>query len=497
MDCPRCGLLDVTGAECPECGVIFAKLRSTAPPRARPRARARGRGGLRIWALAALIFVALAVVVIVYRPRRPGAPQLTASASAGGGPATSAAVPPVPQSSIDDIPFPTPPNLTLELSNDDQRSAQELIAKSRQGGTLGEADLRLAEALHQRYPEDKGLTALLETVLLGLAQGHRKAGRLSQATPLLQRAVALNPNGLPARGLLLANQLEQSDWLGGEGTARQIIALDPRQAEAWRGLGYALMRQDRNAEAIEALKQALQIAPDPQSEALLAHLLKSRRDEQGLTEKKVAHFNVRYDGEEHDAVGREILNVLERHYATLVSVFRHEPATSVAVILLSRQRYYDASGAPAWSGGAYDNLDGKIRVPIADLTTSLTPEVDSTLLHELVHAFIAELSQGTAPRQVHEGVAQYLEGKRVDSMLSPEQVKALAAGRIGGVAGFYLSSLSFVEYLMVLHGQGGINELLTKMGESKDADRAFTEVYGQDFSKTYEAWAQWFYRNSL
>ena len=297
--------------------------------------------------------------------------------------------------------------------------------------------------------------------------------------------------------MLLSIQLEQNDWLGAEATARQLIALNPRLVEAWRGLGYSLLRQDRNAEAIEALRQALQIARDPQSEALLAKLEKGAQDERGLTEKKVSHFNVRYDGEEHDAVGREILRALERHYAELVSVFRHEPATSIAVILLSRQRYYNASGAPAWSGGAYDTLDGRIRIPIADLTTSLSAEVESTLLHELVHAFIAELSQGTAPRQVHEGVAQYLEGKRVDNILTPEQVKALAAGRIGGVAGFYLTSLSFVEYLMAVHGQGGINELLTKMGESKNVDRAFTDVYGDNFDKTHEVWAQWFYRNSL
>jgi hypothetical protein len=498
MDCPRCGLLDVTGAECPQCGVIFTKLRQAPRVAALQRPAPRAHGGRKVLAPIILIFVALTVVVIVFRPRRPAAPNPAASAApVGGAAAKSASAPPVPVSSTDDFPFPTPPNLTQELSKDDKQSAQQLLDKLRRGMAVTEVDLRLADELHQRYPEDKALTAALEGVLLALAQNHKKAGRPLQAVPLLQRVVALNPQSVAARSMLLSIQLEQNDWLGAESTARQIITLDPRQVEAWRGLGYALLRQDRNQEAIEALKQALQIAPDPQSEALLARLLKSSQDEQGLTEKKVSHFNVRYDGEEHDAVGREILNALERHYATLVSVFRHEPATSIAVILLSRQRYYDASGAPAWSGGAYDTLDGKIRVPIADLTTNLTGDVDSTLLHELVHAFIAELSQGTAPRQVHEGVAQYLEGKRVDSMLTPQQVKALAAGRVGGVAGFYLTSLSFVEYLIALHGQGGINDLLTKMGEHRDVDRAFSEVYGQDFTKTYEAWSQWFYRNSL
>jgi tetratricopeptide (TPR) repeat protein len=498
MDCPRCGLLDVTGTDCPQCGVIFAKLRQTAPRVAPPRPAPRSHGSPSLLVPVALIFVALAVVVVLFRPRRPipDEPSAVAPAAATEARVSGDGPPPIPTSTGEDVPFPTPPSLTQELSKEDRRSAQDLVDRLGRG-TATEADVRLAEDLHKRYPEDKPLAALLENALVTLARNHRRAGRTTQAVPLLQRAAALNPASEAARNLLLSIQLEQNDWLGAEATARQLIALNPRLVEAWRGLGYSLLRQDRNAEAIEALRQALQIARDPQSEALLAKLEKGVQDERGLTERKVSHFNVRYDGEEHDAVGREILRALERHYAELVSVFRHEPATSIAVILLSHQRYYNASGAPAWSGGAYDTLDGRIRIPIADLTTSLSAEVESTLLHELAHAFMAELSQGTAPRQVHEGVAQYLEGKRVDNMLTPEQVKALAAGRIGGVAGFYLTSLSFVEYLMAVHGQGGINELLTKMGESKNADRAFTDVYGDNFDKTHEAWAQWFYRNSL
>jgi hypothetical protein len=253
----------------------------------------------------------------------------------------------------------------------------------------------------------------------------------------------------------------------------------PGDAEGLWGLGYALFRQDRNREAIYALRDAVEAGDTGQARALLERLEKGTRDESGMTEQQLAHFHVRYDGDEHTDVGREILRALERHYATLVVSFDHQPAQPVPVILFSRQKYYDASGAPAWSGGAYDTLDGRIRIPIGGLTSSLTPDMDGTLLHELTHAFVHDISRGQAPRDLHEGLAQYMEGKRLASTLSPDQLRALADGRVAGVGGFYLEALGYVEYLVGLRGLGGLKDLLRAMGDSGSAEAAFREIYGK------------------
>ena len=117
-----------------------------------------------------------------------------------------------------------------------------------------------------------------------------------------------------------------------------------------------------------------------------------------MAERRLAHFNVRYDGEEHEAVGREILRALERHYATLASALDYEPTNTITVILFTKEGYYNASGAPAWSGGVYDNIDGRIRVPVGGLTSSLTPDMDQTLIHELTHAFVADRTRGHRAR---------------------------------------------------------------------------------------------------
>jgi hypothetical protein len=136
----------------------------------------------------------------------------------------------------------------------------------------------------------------------------------------------------------------------------------------------------------------------------------------------------------------------------------------------------------------YDNVDGRIRIPIGGLTASLTPDIDGVLIHEVTHAFIADRSRGLAPREIHEGLAQYMEGKRIASLLDAEQLKGLADGRGRGVYAFYMQALSLVEYLMSVRGQGGMNDLLKVMGQTGDVNEAFRRVYGQDYPGTQRAW---------
>ncbi len=98
---------------------------------------------------------------------------------------------------------------------------------------------------------------------------------------------------------------------------------------------------------------------------------------------------------------------------------------------------------------------------------------------------------------MHEGLAQFMEGKRTDELLDQETRAALARGQIGGVAGVYLEALAFVEYLMAQRGQGGINDLLRLMGETGSVDRAFDEVYGRGYDGTRKAWRERFFRETL
>jgi hypothetical protein len=438
----------------------------------------------------------LAGVVLIWRSaarqqKDEPAPQATP-------PATSPslevrALPPAP--SPVDLPLPSLPSLSApeaaaqRLSPAEALSLNELIGRLQNPASAARTeDLRTVEAIFERHAEMPGLRHLLVSVLVRVAGSERSRGQLAEAEAHLRRAAALDPSAVPPRLALVDLLLDARNWNGAETAARELLSLSPQDTDALDRLAFGLFRQDRSREAADTLRERLAIHDSTDARSLLARVEKGLHDEAGMTEQHLAHFNVRYDGDTHDEVGREVLRALERHYATLVTTLDYEPTTTIPVVLFSRDAYFDASGAPRWSGGVYDLLDGRIRVPIGGLDANLTPEMEKTLIHELTHAFAAELTAGLIPREITEGLAQYEEGKRTDELLGSRGMTALADGRIGGVMGFYLNALSLVEYLVGLRGAGGINELLRAMGETRSVDGAFQRVYGSSLQDLRSAW---------
>jgi hypothetical protein len=384
-------------------------------------------------------------------------------------------------------PVPSAATLPSGVADADQATVDRLAARLGRHAPLGPEDVQAAEALYARYATPA--RDLLEAVLLGVADQERQRRRHAEATAFLRRATAVAPSSPRPKKALAAVLLESGDWPGAEAAARELLALAPTDAEAVRSLAYALVRQDRSREAVEVLVAFLDAHPDTETRALLDRIRRDLAGESGLEEQRLAHFHVRYDGEAHEDVGREVLRVLDRHYATLVRTFDHQPSATIPVILMTTRSYYDSTGAPSWSGGQYDTFDGRVRIPIGGLTTALSPDLDGTLLHELTHAFVTDRSRGVAPREIQEGLAQLMEGKRAETLLGDEGLAALANGRIGGPGGFYVASLAFVEGLVAQRGQGGINDLLQTMADTGNADEAFRRVYGKDLSGLKAEWA--------
>ena len=89
-----------------------------------------------------------------------------------------------------------------------------------------------------------------------------EAGRLKEAAPLYDRALALRPRDAVLLGLAGALQMQ----LGKAGLAakllRRALAEQPDQSEAWHNLGAALMKLDQAGEAAEAFAAAARLTPD-------------------------------------------------------------------------------------------------------------------------------------------------------------------------------------------------------------------------------------------
>ncbi len=487
MDCPRCGAPAITTPECPACGVLVAKARPARPRPERDTAHPPPAAwrSLVLPGLGFAILIAVAVAQLRQTPEASVPPPVVQqpgdsrpAPQAHGQPAEPALPPAAPPAPPPAVALGTPAAADPALAAD-QEAADRLASRLKSGLRVRPDDIRAAEGLYARYAS--AARDLLEALLLAAASSEVAARRFDRAAGFVERAVAVAPQSPHSRRALLDVRLGAGEWPAAEQAGHALLALRPDDTSGAQGVAHALVRQDRSREAIELLTAFLSQREDASTRALLKRLRHDQASEQGLDEAKLAHFHVRYDGEAHEEIGREILRLLERHYATLARTFDYQPAQPVPVILFSTESYYDATGAPAWSGGQYDSFDGRIRVPIGGLSASLAPELDGTLAHELTHSFVADLSRGLAPRELHEGLAQYMEGRRT-SQLDAERLRALADGRLSAVSGFYFAALWFAEDLLGQRGQGGINDLLRAMASSGSMDEGFRSVYGRDFA---------------
>jgi tetratricopeptide (TPR) repeat protein len=271
-------------------------------------------------------------------------------------------------------------------------------------------------------------------------------------------------------------------------------------ADMYSVLGNVYYLREDLGKAIEAWEHSLALKEDGTVRAALERARREAEVEGDYDKERLAHFIVKYEGETMEQTGRLVLGSLEKSYGYLKSLLDFEPREPIVVILYAR-RDYNELGGPDWSAGLFD---GKVRVPARGLV-SLDRNIESTLRHELTHAFLyAQAGQG-APRWLQEGMAEHCEGtdaRQFGEMLAKriEQDENFAYCLVGArcdVRFFYPAATSVVDYLIQNRGMGGIKDLLTLLGQGHDIDSALTKVMGRDELGLMNDWQHFMRRRYL
>ena len=465
------------------------------------------------------------------------------------------------------------------LSTADREQALAVARRLAERGDLTDEDVVRAEALQRRYPAEHALRQLVGAVLTRSADQKRSRGDFAGAGALLQRAALLFPADRNIRRSQLVLLVEMRDWPGAEAAARGALAADPQDPDARRALALALAARGQDREALRAIYSALDVVTnsvdEPQLRSLRDQIERrlwatsgcessqlpdpARTGEAGQRLEKflallsacsggnvgqqLSHFSVGYRRAMSppppdrwvqvvsiEAVGRDVLRLLEKQYATLTSTLDHAMSRTIPVIILEDAEYRISTGAPAWAGGQFDSDDGTITIPVnifqrivfedPDLERWWSENkelwIETALLHETAHAFIDEMTQGTAPRSFNEGLAKYLEREvtkerqdltatlqmDLQGRYGPEQAAALLTraveefrtedlGRSSTVFTTYVGGELFVEYLVKQRGMGGIRSVLKGIASTRSVDGAFESAYGRGYDGTRRAWLDW------
>jgi len=271
--------------------------------------------------------------------------------------------------------------------------------------------------------------------------------------------------------------------------------LEPDNADVAKLIGWAYYGQNKIELAVKEWKRAYQLRADYDVALALEKAQRDAEEESAYKEGESRHFVLRYNGQAAAPdLARDLLRTLEGHFSDLESELRFTPPESIGVVLYTDQAYFDITTAPAWTGAVND---GRIRVPVQGLS-SVTPQLSRTLRHELTHSFLRQKTHERCPTWLHEGLAQWMEGKRGDPELAAWLVSSAANQGMpslslmegswlnlpGPVArAFYSSSLLVVEYLVQRHGMGDIERLLNRMATEPSAEAALQGVFRMDYEE--------------
>ena len=304
---------------------------------------------------------------------------------------------------------------------------------------------------------------------------------------------------------------------------RQGLRRSPDEPALLRGLGLAAVHAGRADEALGPLESAADVEEDAEVRVLLAHLY-DRRDDAG---RALAHLRAVLGVDPDHAAARRLLDKVERE-ARAEAGFRREvtphfvvkwrageaetrgpllaglatarervvarlgaPRERVSVILYDTTQFQDVARVHGWVTGLFD---GKIRLPAAG---ALPPrrELERILTHEFAHAAIHDLSRGRAPRWLHEGLAQELEGATTDPLLrvpggptltgleallaDPDPARARTA---------YDVALWVVQDLLDRGGTSAMRGLMERLARGESIETAVPAVYGLALGELEHQW---------
>jgi len=257
--------------------------------------------------------------------------------------------------------------------------------------------------------------------------------------------------------------------------------------------GWAYYGLNKLDQAVAEWKHALQLRPDAEVEAALKKAERDKTEEEAYRENESSHFRLKYSGASEPALAHDVLRALERHYSAIESELGYSPPDSIGVILYTQQAFADITQAQSWVGALND---GRIRVPVQGLS-GVTPELSRVLKHELTHSFIQQKTRGHAPTWLHEGLAQWMEGKRSDGnaqvllrmyATQPERANAHFVGdwmkmSTEDVSAAYAWALADLECILHAGGMGDVQRILDRLAAGEGPEAATKEVTRSNYEE--------------
>ncbi len=350
--------------------------------------------------------------------------------------------------------------------------------QQRLSGSYASSEKKLTEA--QNLAEGTGDTQLSAQI------------RLALAALYVDQALAMPGSEQKRRQGLLEKALEQ----------------DPDQPMALFHLGQIAYQNYDLETALDLFQRAYQGTPQPDLAELIVKVQKEIQEAGDFETQDKGSFKISFEGNEVRHVARETRRLLAQAQREMIGKFSLRPEGTIPVVIYSAGQFKQILGLHSWAGGAYD---GKIRLPIADLSeedlVNGKEDLRKLIFHEYTHAL---LHNRTAPARIpvwlHEGLAQNAAGQNPDNpVIHASVIASLNNGRLpmpsrlggefSGISDPSLAAQLYVEsYLFVHHliekegGWSRIRSLVSAIGGGESVESAIQKAYRKSLEELEQRW---------
>lgn len=418
-------------------------------------------------------------------------------------------------------------------------------------GSFGEGMEKIAEAI-EISPEDEEIQKAAPVMLNNCGVKFVEAGDFDNALSAFRKSIEI----APGNRRILANLGDALEKKGDFGSAADIYSIAAAAAEEageypgeeWLRLGMLRFKQKDPSDAIyyldqvlekepgnvnalfmkaraeydsgetetaiETMKRARGAAADDSSIKDIDSWIKKFTQEQAIegdfVKDQTNHFIIKFDTEKRSDIIGKILEICEEAYGEVGGRLDFYPPVQTTVVVYDAGQYYDATGMPEWSGGAYDN--GMIRLPINDARAG-TDRTRKVIFHEYTHLIVNYLSKGRQVSQwLNEGLAEFMSQQTLTNKELAILRKAIAAkvfvdlatieGSFLGITDrdtvslVYTTSYLAVKYLATEFGK--IDDLVTvlnALSEGREFRPVLAETFNMSFDELRNRFKEWLIEN--
>ena len=333
-----------------------------------------------------------------------------------------------------------------------------------------------------------------------MALGFLDRGQIGRAIELLSEACERDPGSGAALSHLTLAYVKNGDFEFGRVTLDLAAAVPNASASAFCEIGSLYAQAHRLDDALVAWESCRRLGGPAASIAGPLEVARVELSVMGRTRSlQSGRFVIVADARIPADLLLQVGDYLTAEESRPESFFRSASLSQQVVVLYAGRTFFTLVSIPDWVSGVFD---GKIRIAV-DPAAPLTSPLKSVLAHELTHAAIRELSRDRAPGWLHEGLAQWCEGRRalrqdLREAFAHHVVRALrdleasfARADLEGARASYAEALGLVEFLLQQRGSGAVSCLLADLAAGATIDSALSAETGWDSSTLLEAWVRW------